>query len=133
MMQGFLPCISSQTIVSNQILNIAGYRFVDIPDRDELREPFMNRCNSLELKGTILLSPNGINFFLAGSEDSVSEFIRYLESDERFSGIPIKFSRTDYQPFRRMLVKRKKEIISLGMSEIKPSEFTGPYIKPIEF
>ena len=133
MMQGFLPCISSQTIVGNQILNIAGYRFVDIPDRDELREPFMNRCNSLELKGTILLSPNGINFFLAGSEDSVSEFIRYLESDERFSGIPIKFSRTDYQPFRRMLVKRKKEIISLGMSEIKPSEFTGPYIKPIEF
>ena len=133
MMQGFLPCISSQTIVGNQILNIAGYRFVDIPDRDELREPFMNRCNSLELKGTILLSPNGINFFLAGAEDSVSEFIRYLESDERFSGIPIKFSRTDYQPFRRMLVKRKKEIISLGMSEIKPSEFTGPYIKPIEF
>ena len=76
MMQGFLPCISSQTIVGNQILNIAGYRFVDIPDRDELREPFMNRCNSLELKGTILLSPNGINFFLAGSEASVSEFIR---------------------------------------------------------
>jgi len=93
----------------------------------------MNMCTVLELKGTILLSPNGINFFLAGSEESVSEFIQYLESDKRFSGIPIKFSRTDYQPFRRMLVKRKNEIISLGKSEIKPSEFTGPYIKPIEF
>ena len=119
--------------MSGRVLNIAGYRFVDLNDRDELREPFMNMCTVLELKGTILLSPNGINFFLAGSEESVSEFIRYLESDKRFSGIPIKFSRTDYQPFRRMLVKRKNEIISLGKSEIKPSEFTGPYIKPIEF
>ena len=119
--------------MSGRVLNIAGYRFVDLNDRDELRDPFMNMCTVLELKGTILLSPNGINFVLAGSEESVSEFIRYLESDKRFSGIPIKFSRTDYQPFRRMLVKRKNEIISLGKSEIKPSEFTGPYIKPIEF
>ena len=119
--------------MSDQILNIAGYRFVDLHDRDELRDPFMERCTSLELRGTILLSPNGINFFLAGSEESVSEFIEYLESDKRFSGIPIKFSRSDYQPFRRMLVKRKNEIISLGMPEIKPSEFTGAYIKPIEF
>ena len=119
--------------MSGRVLNIAGYRFVDLNDRDELRDPFMNMCTVLELKGTILLSPNGINFVLAGSEESVSEFIQYLESDKRFSGIPINFSRTDYQPFRRMLVKRKNEIISLGKSEIKPSEFTGPYIKPIEF
>ena len=119
--------------MTGQVLNIAGYRFIDLHDRDELRDPFMDRCSALGLKGTILLSPNGINFFLAGSEESVSEFIQYLESDRRFSGIPIKFSRTDYQPFRRMLVKRKNEIISLGDSEIKPSEFTGPYIKPIEF
>ena len=119
--------------MSGRVLNIAGYRFVDLNDRDELRDPFMDMCTVLELKGTILLSPNGINFVLAGSEESVTEFIRYLESDKRFSGIPIKFSRTDYQPFRRMLVKRKNEIISLGKSEIKPSEFTGPYIKPIEF
>ena len=119
--------------MSGRVLNIAGYRFVDLNDRDELRDPFMDMCTVLELKGTILLSPNGINFVLAGSEESVSEFIQYLESDKRFSGIPIKFSRTDYQPFRRMLVKRKNEIISLGKSEIKPSEFTGPYIKPIEF
>jgi len=119
--------------VSDQVLNIAGYRFVDLHDRDELRDPFMNRCTDLELKGTILLSPNGINFFLAGSEESVSEFIQFLESDKRLTGLPIKFSHTDYQPFRRMLVKKKNEIISLGMPEIKPSEFTGPYIKPIEF
>jgi len=119
--------------VDNRILNIAGYRFVDLPDRDDLRQPFLDISIRLGLKGTILLSPNGINFFLAGNEPSVNEFIQYLDSDTRFSEIPIKSSRTDYQPFRRMLVKKKKEIISLGISEIRPSEFTGPYIKPIEF
>ena len=119
--------------MDNRILNIAGYRFVDLPDRDDLRQPFLDISIRLGLKGTILLSPNGINFFLAGNEPSVNEFIQYLDSDTRFSEIPIKSSRTDYQPFRRMLVKKKKEIISLGISEIRPSEFTGPYIKPIEF
>ncbi len=119
--------------MSSQVLNIAGYRFVDLHDRDKLRDPFMEKCSSLGLKGTILLSPNGINFFLAGSEDSVGDFIQYLESDSRFSGIPLKCSRTDYQPFRRMLVKKKNEIISLGLPEIKPSELTGPYITPMEF
>ncbi len=119
--------------MNDGILNISGYRFVDLPDRDDLREPFLDRCTELDLKGTILLSPNGINFFLAGEGGTVNQFVEYLESDKRFSGIPIKFSRTDYQPFRRMLVKRKNEIISLGMPEIRPSEFTGPYIKPLDF
>ena len=97
--------------MSGEILNIAGYRFIDLPDRDELRESFLGFCTNLELRGTVLLSPNGINFFLAGPENRVSDFIDFLESDVRFTGIPIKSSYTDYQPFRRMLVKRKNEII----------------------
>ena len=116
-----------------EILNIAGYRFIDLPDRDELRESFLEFCNNLGLRGTVLLSPNGINFFLAGPENRISDFIDFLESDVRFTGIPIKSSYTDYQPFRRMLVKRKNEIISLGLQEIKPSIFTGPHIKPSDF
>ena len=119
--------------MSDQVFNIAGYRFIDLHDRDELRDPFMNRCTDLGLKGTILLSPNGINFFLAGSEESVSEFIQYLESDRRFSGIPIKFSRTDYQPFRRMNVRLKNEIISIGLDHIKPADRTGEEITPTDF
>ena len=115
------------------VVNIAGYRFVNLPDRDELREPMVDACLEAGLKGTVLLSPNGINFFLAGTEKSTNSFLSHLESDERLAGIPIKLSHTDYQPFRRMLVKRKKEIISLGMDDIRPAEFTGPHISPNEF
>ena len=115
------------------VVNIAGYRFVDLPDRDELREPMLDVCLEAGLKGTVLLSPNGINFFLAGTEESTNSFLSHLESDERLASIPIKLSHTEYQPFRRMLVKRKREIISLGMDDIRPSEFTAPHISPNEF
>ncbi len=118
---------------NKKVVNIAGYRFVDLDDRDELREPFLNRCEELDLKGTILLSSNGINFSLSGSQESVDRYLEFLESDERFIGIPLKVTYNDYQPFRRMLVRLKKEIISLGMDDIRPVEFTGQNIKPNDF
>ena len=118
---------------NRKVVNIAGYRFVDLDDRDELREPFLKRCEDLNLKGTILLSPNGINFSLSGSQESIDEYLKFLESDERFTGIPLKVTYNSYQPFRRMLVRLKKEIISLGMDDIRPSKFTGPNIKPEQF
>ena len=98
--------------MSNQITNIAGYRFVNLEDRDDLRQPFRDITAELGLKGTILLSKNGINFFLAGTQSSIDEYISFLNKDKRFKDIPLHISYTDYQPFRRMLVRLKKEIIS---------------------
>ncbi len=117
----------------NQITNIAGYRFVNLKDRDELRQPFRDITAKLRLKGTILLSHNGINFFLAGTQKEIDKFISYLDENEKFKDIPLHISYTDYQPFRRMLVRLKKEIIALGMDEIKPSKHTGQFIEPLEF
>ena len=113
-------------------VNISGYRFVDMPDRDDLRDPILELCLELGLKGTVLLSYNGINFFVAGTEESTDSLVTYLDYDRRLAGIPLKVSHSEYQPFRRMLVKCKREIISLGMDHIRPSEFTGPYISPKE-
>ena len=63
----------------DNIVNIAGYRFLDLPDRDALQEPFQKVCAEQDLKGTILLSTEGINFFLAGSQTQIDGFIAYLE------------------------------------------------------
>ena len=114
-------------------MNIAGYRFVDLPDRDKLRTPFKQLCDRLNLKGTILLSHEGINFFLAGKEASINEFLVELAKDERFEGIPLKVSHADHQPFRRMLVKLKREIISIGIDDVRPAEKTGSFVSPQEF
>ena len=119
--------------MAGEVVNIAGYRFIDMPDRDDLRQPFRDICQELELKGTILLAHEGINFFLAGSSDSIESFKAFLDSDERFTNIPLKVSYSDYQPFRRMNVRLKKEIISLGLIHIKPAELTGDEITPTAF
>ena len=119
--------------MTGTVVNIAGYRFANLPDRNNLQQPFRNICGELSLKGTILLAHEGINFFLAGSQTAIDSFIEFLESDERFTDIPLKVSYSDYQPFRRMNVRLKKEIISLGMNHIKPAERTGEEITPTNF
>ena len=124
---------ASSALDKETFVNIAGYRFIDLPDRDELKAPLLERCLELDLKGTVLLSPNGINFFLAGTQQAIDEYIACLEQDERFQNIPIHISYSEYQPFRRMLVRLKNEIIALGMDEIRPAEHTGQYIEPQEF
>ena len=119
--------------MSGSIKNIAGYRFVDLDDRDALQSSLRSLCVDLGLKGTVLLAPEGINFFLAGRSTSIDAFIDDLEKDKRFADIPLKVSFTDYQPFNRMNVRKKNEIISVGLDHIRPAEMTGEEIEPTEF
>ena len=119
--------------MSGSIVNIAGYRFVDIPDRDDLRQPFRDICSKLDLKGTILIANEGINFFLSGTQGSIDDYLAFIEEDARFQNIPLKISYSDYQPFRRMNVRLKKEIISIGLDHIKPAVKTGEEITPTDF
>lgn len=115
------------------IVNIAGYRFVDLAERDELQAVLRSVCTDAGLKGTVLLAPEGINFFLAGPQAAIDVYTKFLEQDERFRGIPLKVSYTGYQPFNRMNVRKKNEIISVGMDHIQPATFTGEEIEPQAF
>lgn len=119
--------------MDSQFVNIAGYRFVSLPDRDELRQPLRDKCDELGLMGTILLSDEGINFFISGSRDGTEGFVEYLNLDDRFADIPLKISYSEECAFRKMNVRLKKEIISMGREEIKPEQNTGPSISPTEF
>ena len=119
--------------MSGSITNIAGYRFVDLDDREELQAVLRSVCLDLGLKGTVLLAPEGINFFVAGPQTSITAFVSHLDLDERFRAIPLKVSFTDYQPFNRMNVRLKNEIISVGLDHIRPHDFTGEEITPEAF
>jgi len=79
------------------------------------------------------LAPEGINFFVAGPQTSITAFVSHLDLDERFRAIPLKVSFTDYQPFNRMNVRLKNEIISVGLDHIRPHDFTGEEITPEAF
>ena len=115
-----------------KISNITGYKFIPITDRKSLQGKIQKHSNKLGLKGTVLISEKGLNFSIAGENEAIQDFIKFLRSDKRFSEIDIKTTYNDYQPFRKMLVRIKKEIISMGIDEIDPFTFTGEKITPKE-
>ena len=115
-----------------EFLNVAGYKFEPLENLDSLIPEFQNKCDELGLKGSVYLSPNGINFSIAGTEENIDTYIKFMEEDSRFRDIPLKKTFSETQPFRRMKVRLKKEIISLGRDDINPRELTGDYISPQE-
>ena len=115
-----------------EFLNVAGYKFEPLENLDSLIPEFQNKCDELGLKGSVYLSPNGINFSIAGTKKNIDTYIKFMEEDSRFRDIPLKKTFSETQPFRRMKVRLKKEIISLGRDDINPRELTGDYISPRE-
>jgi UPF0176 protein len=111
-----------------EILNIAAYKFVAIEDGETLREVLRARTHALALKGTILLAPEGINLFVAGATAAVESFLDGLRADARFADLEIKRSWSAAQPFRRMLVKRKREIIRMDHPAIQPAAGRAPSV-----
>ena len=111
-----------------EILNIAAYKFVALPDAAALRDTLAARCHALGLKGTILLAPEGINLFLAAAPGPLREFANELRHDARFSALEVKESWSATQPFRRMLVKCKREIIRMDQSAMVPADGRAPSV-----
>lgn len=113
---------------SSRYLNIAAYKFVELDDPAAMRPEFLAICQQLELKGTILLSPEGINLFLAGSCAAIGRFLDWLRADPRLADLEIKESYSAAQPFRRMLVKLKAEIITMKRPQIQPRQGRAPAV-----
>lgn len=112
----------------NAILNISAYKFVPLPDAAQLREQLLERAQALGLKGTVLLAEEGINLFLAGPADAVRSFVAQLHADARFADIVPKESWSAHQPFKKMLVKVKPEIIRMNHPTIRPAEGRAPAV-----
>lgn len=106
------------------------YKFVKLPDCAELRAPLQAQCDALNIMGTLLLAKEGINGTVAGTRANIDQLLAYLRNDARFADLPHKESTATVQPFYRMKVKLKKEIVTMGVDGINPTELVGQYIKP---
>jgi len=114
----------------NKILVATLYKFVEINDLLSLQDNLYKICEENDIMGTILIADEGINGTISGKENDIKETISSITSDERFSKIEIKYSSTDKQPFHRMKVRLKKEIVTIGIPEINPNKKAGTYVKP---
>ena len=111
-----------------QIINIAAYKFVGLSDLGQRKADVMAQALALELKGTVLLTPEGINLFLAGSRIAIDDFLAWLRKDTAFADLEAKYSVSDGVPFKKLLVKIKKEIIRMNHPTIRPEAGRAPAV-----
>ncbi len=109
-----------------RIANISCYKFTPLSELKALRERLVAQCKSWGLKGTILLSTEGVNLFIAGPRAEVDQLVDELRSIDGLADLAPKYSESEEQPFTRMLVRIKKEIIAFGVEGIDPSRRTSP-------
>jgi UPF0176 protein len=113
------------------------YQFVPLPDFREIKEPLHRMCLDLGIRGTLLLAHEGINGTVAGTEEGVDVLMAELREGSLFRGrldnLELKFSSAAEMPFKRMKVRLKKEIVTLGDPQTDPLRRVGTYVSPAEW
>lgn len=116
-----------------QILNIAGYKFIALSNLEAVQAVLLAKCEELSLKGTILLSEEGVNITLSGSPHSIQSFQAYLNETTSFANMRFHETYSDGLPFKRLKVKIKPEIITLRQPGIDAIDSRAPSISPKDF
>ena len=106
------------------------YHFTRFEDPAALREPLLAQLSSHDLRGTVLLAPEGFNGTLAGSQTGVYSALEVLRALPNSMALEHKESYAETMPFYRLKVRLKKEIVTMGVSGVDPSEKVGTYVAP---
>ena len=109
------------------------YKFLVLENYKELKIKFDKSLSKTNIKGTILLANEGVNGTIAGSESDLKKFFLYVDKFSQFKDITPKFSSSNKNPFLRMKVRLKKEIVTIGIPEVSPSNLVGKYLNVEEW
>ncbi|WP_339048292.1 rhodanese-related sulfurtransferase [Candidatus Mesenet endosymbiont of Phosphuga atrata] len=105
------------------------YRFVELSNYYDMKNRLADFCKNIGLKGTILLAEEGINSTISGTKSAIDDFFRFLDLDDRLCNLKWQKTYSNFQPFSKMKVRLKKEIVTLGVSDLSPS-LKGEYVEP---
>jgi UPF0176 protein len=109
------------------------YRFVTIDDAEALRSTLFETFEALDIVGLLLIAPEGINGTLAGSESSIAQMVDVLDEACGIRQGEVKYSTAHSQPFKRLKVRLKQEIITMRSEKARPTERVGTYVEPSEW
>lgn len=118
---------------SNEILVATLYKFFKVDDLVALQDQLYEICNKNNVMGTILIANEGVNGTISAKPKEIEKTLISIQKDDRFSEIEIKYSSANKQPFHKMRVRLKKEIVTIGLPEINPNKTVGTYVKPEEW
>ena len=115
------------------LLVVTFYKFVTLDDHADLQAPIESCCRDNDVRGIVLLAQEGINSTIAGPRDGIMAVLDSLRSDPRLADLTWKESSAETQPFRKLRVRLKKEIVTMGVPGIDPAQLVGTYVKPSEW
>jgi UPF0176 protein len=114
-----------------EYLVAALYKFVRLEDYAALQQPLLEVCKASGVMGTILLAREGINGTIAGPKTGIANVLAFIRNDRRMADLEHKESRASGEnPFHRMKVRLKKEIVTIGIAEVDPNDAVGTYVNP---
>ncbi|WP_263410820.1 oxygen-dependent tRNA uridine(34) hydroxylase TrhO [Terriglobus tenax] len=105
------------------------YRFVEVPDPEALAAEIRALFTGGDLRGTLLVAPEGVNGTLAGSAETIDRLLTALEEKVGLERSEVKFSASEEEPFQRLKIKVKKEIITFRTARVDPNR-PGTYVQP---
>jgi UPF0176 protein len=106
------------------------YKFAKFPDFASQQAPLLAALKAHGIRGSILIAAEGINGTIAGEAAQLDYALILLASITGISGIEPKFSFSTHMPFKRMKVRLKKEIVTIGNVTADPTEKVGTYVEP---
>lgn len=116
--------------MAQPFLTAAFYRFVTLDDTPALQPLLLAQCEAHQVKGMVLLAPEGINGTISGPVAGVHHVLAWLRSDPRLASLQHKEALGERDPFYRMKVRLKREIVTLGVPDVQPASNAGTYVKP---
>ena len=116
-----------------KVIVAALYHFTKFSDYKKLQDPLRKICNSEGIKGSLLIAYEGINGTISGSRSGIDAVLKHIRSMPGCSDLEHKESFASEIPFKRMKVKLKKEIVTMGQPHIDPTLNVGNYIEPSDW
>ena len=122
--------VPKHRLVESPLTVAALYKFAPLENLDQKRQLLLDLCERNEVLGTFLLAEEGINGTVAGKPEAIHLVIDWIRSWQEIEQLEVKFSKSDSRNFRRMKVRIKKEIVTMGMENVDPLNQSGEYIEP---
>ena len=111
----------------------AFYKFAPLADREALQARLIALGDSVGVKGTLLLAPEGINATLAGPRAGIDAMLDALRALPGFADLTHKESTAEAPPFPRLRVRLKREIVTIRDPRADPNTAIGTYVKPADW
>lgn len=120
--------------MSTQYRVLLYYKYVPIDDPETFAKQHLDFCKQLDLRGRILIAPEGINGTVSGTFEQTEQYMEHLHADPRFADMPIKIDLHDGHAFKKMHVRPKKELVTFRVDkELDPNAKTGKHLSPKQF